>query len=508
MHRSDGAPRHRSPGAGRGAARARHASERGEGFGRFLAVTVLALVPGAGLIAAGRRIAGWVILGLTLVALAAAATYLMAGNVMDRLLSLASLAVQQSWLTAGIVVILLVALLWAATVLWTAWAARPARPTTVQRVGGIALVAALVAAIAAPSSVGVRYALIQHDVLASSVFSQGPDTSALAGAPEAAGPQAGAPDPWAGRPRVNILLLGSDAGADRTGVRTDSMIVASINTRTGDTVLLGVPRSLQNVPFSEANPLHKVWPNGFDCGAVCLMNAVWEQAATVHRDLFPKDAKNPGLAATRDAISQVLGIPIDTYTIIDLKGFQSLVDAMGGVVINVPREIPIGGGHPQSNPSAQLPIYGYIKPGTQRLSGYKALWFARSRQGSDDYDRMGRQRCMVSALLDQANPVSLLGKYPALVKVARDNIQTGIRSQDLPAWVTLVQRVQKGRITSLPLTNKVISTVNPDFNEIHQLVQKAIDPPAATPKPSATPKATPTKAPVDTSAAQDSASVC
>lgn len=507
MHQSGGAPRHRS-GASRSAAGPRHASGRGQGFGRFLGVTVLALVPGAGLVAAGRRVAGWTILGLTALALAATAAYLLSGSLVGRAAAFATLAVQQSWLVAGVVAIIVLALAWCLTVLWTAWVARPALPTSVQRVGAVAVVGALVAAIAAPSSVGVRYALIQHDVLASTVFSSGTDTSALPGGATLSAPKAGVADPWADTPRVNILLLGSDAGADRTGVRTDSMIVASINTRTGDTVLLGVPRSLQNVPFSESNPLHEVWPDGFDCGEVCLMNAVWEQAATVHKDLFPGNP-NPGLTATRDAISQVLGIPIDTYTIIDLKGFQSLVDAMGGVVINVPREIPIGGGHPQSNPKAQLPIYGYIEPGTQRLNGYKALWFARSRQGSDDYDRMGRQRCMVSALLDQANPVSLLAKYPALVKVARDNIQTGIRSQDLPAWVTLVQRVQKGKITSLPLTNKVISTVNPDFDQIHALVQRAIDPPAATPKPTPTPGATATpKSSATTGTAQESTAVC
>ncbi len=477
MHQSGGAPRHRS-GVPRSGAGPRHASGRGQGFGRFLGVTLLALVPGAGLVAAGRRVAGWTILGLTALALGATATYLLSGSLVGRAAALATLAVQQSWLVAGIVAIVVVALLWCLTVLWTAWAARPALPTSVQRVGAVALVAALIAAIAAPSGVGVRYALIQHDVLASSVFSSGTDTSALAGAPKAAAPKASAPDPWADTPRVNILLLGSDAGADRTGVRTDSMIVASIDTRTGDTVLLGVPRSLQNVPFSESDPLHEVWPNGFDCGDVCLMNAVWEQAATVHRDLFPGNP-NPGLTATRDAISQVLGLPIDTYTIIDLKGFQSLVDAMGGVVINVPREIPIGGGHNQTT-GAQLPIYGTISKGTQKLTGYEALWFARSRQGSDDYDRMGR-----------------------------DNIQTGIRSQDLPAWVTLVQRVQKGKITSLPLTNKVISTVNPDFDEIHALVQKAIDPPAATPKPTPTPGTTATPKPsATTGTAQESSAVC
>jgi len=300
-----------------------------------------------------------------------------------------------------------------------------------------------------------------------------------------------------------MLLLGSDAGADRTGVRTDSMIVASIDTRTGNTVLFGVPRSLQKVPFPTSNPLHAVWPNGFNCGNQCLLNAVWEQAATVHRDLFP-GVPNPGLTTTRAVIGEVLGLRIDNYTIIDLNGFKSLVDAMGGVDVNVPRRIPIGGGTNQRT-LQPLPIYSYLEPGKRHLDGYHALWFARSREGSTDYERMGRQRCMVTALLDQANPAQLISRYPALAKVAKNNIQTGIRQQDLAAWVTLVQRIQHGTVRSLPLTNKVIGTVNPDFAQIRALVAASIAAKAA-PKPK--PTGTATKPPVDTSKAQDASAVC
>ena len=71
------------------------------------------------------------------------------------------------------------------------------------------------------------------------------------------------------------------------------------------------------------------------------MNAVWTLAEQ-HRDLFPGDT-NPGLTATRDALSSVLGLSIDYTTIIDLNGFRSLVDAMGGVDVNVKERIPIGG---------------------------------------------------------------------------------------------------------------------------------------------------------------------
>jgi anionic cell wall polymer biosynthesis LytR-Cps2A-Psr (LCP) family protein len=192
----------------------------------------------------------------------------------------------------------------------------------------------------------------------------------------------------------------------------------------------------------------------------------------------------------------VLGLRIDYYTILDLDGFSGLVDAMGGVVVNVPREIPIGGGH-NLKTGAPLPIHGYVHKGRRRLNGREALWFARSREGSDDYDRMRRQRCMVGALLDQSNPVRLLASYPRLAQVLKDNLQTDVPRSDLAAWVTLVERVQRGGIVSLPFTNDVISTVHPDFAAIRQYVAESLNPPAkaATPAPSPTTthKATTTK---------------
>jgi LCP family protein required for cell wall assembly len=484
MHRAGGPPRHRAPSHRQCAvrARARHASARGEGFGRFAAVTILSLIPGAGLLAAGRRRIGAVLLALVVLALAGAAVFALAGDATGRALRL---AVRPSDLLVIAVAVGVVALVWCLTIVATAFAARPARPSGFQTVVATLLVAALCVAVIAPSSVGVRYALIQRD-LVTSLFADDGATPL----PGAATPNVEKKDPWAGTPRVNILLLGSDAGKDRTGVRTDSMMVASIDTKSGDTVLFGLPRSLQKAPFPENDPLHQVWPNGFNCGDVCLLNAVWTQAEQ-HKNLFPGDPL-PGLTATRDVIGEILGLKIDYYTMIDLKGFQSLVDAMGGVDVTVPRRIPIGGGKVDGT-NRERPITGWIEPGPQHLNGYEALWFSRSRSGADDYDRMRRQRCMVSSLLDQTNPVQLLKKYPKLAKVAKDNIATDVRQQDLEAWVDLVQRIQQGTIRSLPFTNQVISTVDPDFDAIRTMVQDAItSPPASTPSATATASGTAT----------------
>ena len=73
----------------------------------------------------------------------------------------------------------------------------------------------------------------------------------------------------------------------------------------------------------------------------------------------------------------------------------------------------------------------------------------------------------------------MLEKYPALAAVAKNNIQADISQSELPAFVELVQRMQRGSITSLALTNKNTDVGNPDYAKIHALVQQAI----ATPKP-------------------------
>lgn len=508
MHMRPDAPKHRAGGRSGGGARqrGRHVSDYGDGFGRFAAVATLSLLPGAGLFAVGRRRLGLLLLLITGVGLGVLAVLALSGNVVQRALAV---AVSPGRLLGFAVLAVLVAVVWCATILFTAWRARPTRPTPFQSVVGVVLVAALCSAVALPSAKGAQLAMVQRD-LVQSVFNGngGP------GAAGAARANSKASDPWKGIPRVNLLLLGSDAGKDRTGVRTDSMMVASINTKTGDSVLIGLPRSLQKVPFPTSNPLHKVWPNGFDCGSVCLLNAVWDQAAVQHKDLFPGNP-NPGLTTTRDVIGEVLGLRIDSYATVDLRGFQSLVDAMGGVTVNVPRDLPIGG---KDSSGRSVPISGYVKAGQRHLNGYEALWFSRSRLDSDDYDRMRRQRCMVGSLVAQANPVKLLSKYAELAGVLKNNVSTDITQDQLQAWVVLVQRMQKGKITSLPLTNKVINTVNPDFAAIRTYVQAAINPAPKTSKPTtpATSKPTNTSSPGgtaslsanDSSTAQSVSRVC
>ncbi|HOF62778.1 MAG TPA: LCP family protein [Dermatophilaceae bacterium] len=453
------------------------------------------LIPGAGLTRTRYFRLGWIVLSLVAGVLAALAVAVFSKGAMATALGV---AVRPGVLLLAAVAMVLGGLIWVWTIVLTHRGTRDRRFDSVQRSGLRLLTAAMCVLVAVPMATAVRYSLVQRDVIAS-IFAQN-----LAGTDGAAAPGEGV-DPWRGVPRVTVLLLGSDAGDDREGVRTDSMIIASINAQTGDTVLFSLPRNLQNVPFPASNPLSKLWPKGYNCGSECLLNAVWTEAVN-HKDLFPKDPQ-PGLTTVRGVLSEITGLRIDYTAIVDLKGFESLVDAMGGVTVNVTERLPIAGYHTSSGGLAG--IESWIEPGVQKLDGHRALWFARSRLTTDDYSRMRRQRCIVGKIVDQVNPSTMLQKYPELAGVAKDNLQTDIPAGDLPAWVELVSRVKKSQIRSLTFTPENISPGNPNFAGIRKMVKDALDPANSTsmsqasPSPAATPTGpastkTSTKAPTAT----------
>jgi LCP family protein required for cell wall assembly len=467
--------------------------------------TAGAILPGLGFLAAGRRRLGTVLLGLVGLVTVAGVALVASGTVTG--LGLKA-AVRPKVLLAIAVLAILVGLLWSAVIVGGHWALRRVRYRPSQNLLSGVLVVALLAGVIVPTGTIARYALAQRGVVLN-VFKGSENRD-----PNLAAPDVKAKDPWAKTPRVNVLLIGSDAGHNRTGTRPDTLIVASIDTKTGNTVLFSLPRNLQKVPFPEGTPGAKAWPNGFNCGNECLINAIWTWAEE-HKDLFPGDPQ-PGLTATRQAASAVLGLSVDYYALVNLVGFQDVVNAMGGVELNVERPLPIG----RSDK--------YLQPGRRVLNGYDALWYARSRRDSSDYDRMKRQRCLIGAAIDQADPVKLALAFPQLAASAQRNVETDIPSSHLDAFVQLAMRIKDAKVTSLAFTDEVIRPANPNFEEIRAAVKKAVAdtekaPATAKPKPTApsTPSATatatpsPTKSKSETEApvqnpdsAQDLADVC
>ncbi|MGB7448918.1 MAG: LCP family protein [Ornithinimicrobium sp.] len=434
------------------------------------------LIPGAGLSLTRRRTLGVAMMVAALLGLIALAWYVAGRGAEASVLDLGSRPALLRQL--GIAVSLLV-VVWMASVVLTALTSRPDVMAQGQRWGLTVFTAVMCLLLAAPTALGWRY-VNAHTEAVDRIFvgRQSPQ----GGSGDSAMPNLQTDEPWEGVPRVNVLLLGSDGSDTREGIRTDTMLIASIDTQTGDSVLFGIPRNLERVPIPKTNPLSKRWPNGYDCGDGCLMNAIWTEATNFaeERPALYADDPNPGLTATRDVLSAVIAQPIDYTVIVNLRGFQDLIDAMGGVEVDVQERLPMGGritydsqGRPMLVPGSES---GYLQPGVQTLNGYQALWYARSRVTTDDFSRMRRQRCVVAAVVEQVNPLRMIRRYPQIVGVAGDNVTADIAQDELPAFAELVLRVQNGTIKSLPFTVENTNVGNPDYPRLRRMVAEAIEP--------------------------------
>ncbi|PKK13955.1 LCP family protein [Thermomonospora sp. CIF 1] len=399
---------------------------------------------------AGRRLAGVLLMALFM---ALVTTVVIAVTVFGG--DLTELAVQSQWLTRGAGALAVLGLVWVAVVIRSYQVVRPAGLGALRRTAGIAAVTVLCSLVALPVAEGVRIAQDSNHTL-SSIFRSG----------TAGGRRIDRDDPWDGLRRVNVLLLGGDAGPNRIGVRTDSMTLASVDTRTGDTVLLSLPRNLENVPLPPG-PARDRFPYGFTGDGPMtpgLLNEVYDYAEN-HPDVVPgvpKDRRGPELI--KGTFAEILGLPVHYYILVDMQGFADLIDAMGGVRMTVPEDIVYG-----------RFSEGRVKAGTRVLSGKEALWYGRSRTNSDDYVRMGRQKCLLRAVARQANPQLVLTRFHELASAARRTISTDIPAELLPALVKLSAKMRDGaRIDSLQFIPPLINTGNPDFELIRKLAAEAI----------------------------------
>jgi LCP family protein required for cell wall assembly len=264
--------------------------------------------------------------------------------------------------------------------------------------------------------------------------------------------------------RYNVLLLGGDAGPDRIGTRPDSVTLASIDEHTGSSVLFSLPRNLESVPFAPGSPAAKAWPKGYSCGDACLLNAIYTWASE-HPDVFPGVA-DPGAEAMKEAVEGITGLTVNYYVLIDLAGFERLIDAMGGVTVTVRAPVPIGGGTTK--------ISGYVQPGTRKLDGYHALWFARSRHGASDYDRMARQRCVMDAMLRQLDPTAVLANFQEIAAASQKVVSTDIPAGQLPTFLDLAVKAKGQRVRSVQFVPPLITPARPDYGVIRSRVGQAI----------------------------------
>ncbi|WP_158602694.1 LCP family protein [Jiangella rhizosphaerae] len=447
-------------------------------YRRFLRqVGVGALIPGAGLISAGRKKLGWTVVAVFLLLAAGAAVYVVRSG-RSGLVDAGTDTGTLNLITAGLAA---VAAAWLLTALVSLYLLQPRGLRGPQRLLSAIVVVVVASLVVSPLSLGSRYAYTQRDLIGN-VFADDDQPSLTV-------PNSSDEDPWAGQQRVNVLILGSDAGPGREETRTDTIMVASINTETGDTALFSLPRNLLNVPMPPDTPLAEAYPDGFrgpEEDAYYWLSSMYRFVPYEFPEFF-EGIPDPGAEAMKLVVGEVLGLDIHYYVMVNLRGFQYLVNALGGIDIDVPYRIPIGTKEQWGRCTEPS---GWIEPGeNQHLDGYQALWFARARCGpgpvSDDYERMRRQRCVIGAIAEQADPMTLLGRYQQLARAAERTMSTDITQARLSDFAELALKVQDaGGLRSLPFTDDIIQYHDPDYELIRQFVQQSLDPPAETPPPS------------------------
>jgi len=280
--------------------------------------------------------------------------------------------------------------------------------------------------------------------------------------------------------RYNILLLGGDSGSNRFGLRPDSISVISISAETGVAVNIGLPRNLTHIQFEPDSPIHSAYPYGFrgDCGGPCFLNAIYKDTMDKHKSLYPGIAKKgstAGIEATKSAVEWATGLKIHAYVLINMKSFVGLVDALGGITVNVKKALPIGGQVdcvPANNEHESIcpDAMSWIEKGRQHMDGRTALWYARSRHNTNDYDRMKRQREVEKLVLKKIDLQTLLLRLGSVAGAGAKLVKTDIPSGSLPNLLDLALKAKSAGLKNLQLSYPTIQADNPDFWLMRHLI--------------------------------------
>ena len=190
----------------------------------------------------------------------------------------------------------------------------------------------------------------------------------------------------------SVLLAGVDGGASLEEGRSDSLIVATFNKKSRQVTLVSIPRD-------------------------SYVDIILESEDTPFKDKINHAYAYGGIDATIATVENLLDIPIDYYATINFDGIEDLVDAVGGVEVDV--LIPISG---QATGNVEL------EPGVQVLNGEEALAYARMRKQdpAGDIGRAGRQQQVIEAIINEATTINSFTKLNRIMNAVGENIRTNM----------------------------------------------------------------------------------
>jgi LCP family protein required for cell wall assembly len=283
-----------------------------------------------------------------------------------------------------------------------------------------------------------------------------------------------APDPslnLTGTDMVTFLLLGADKRPGQTYFRTDTIVIAVVRPASGQVALISVPRDLYvYIPTV-----------GMD-----RINAAYEYGE------MPKyNYPGGGFALLKDTILYNLGLSIDHLAIVDFDGFRRIVDTLGGV--DVPVFCAYTDWHlidPNYDPENENNWALYtVGPGLVHMDGNLALWYARSRQRSSDFDRGRRSQEVLRALYTRALQTNTISRIPELYNDFISAIITDLTLPDLLELAPLALHLDNADIRSYYIGRDYVtgwmtpggaSVLLPNGPAIQALIQQTLSPASPT----------------------------
>ncbi|HYM53711.1 MAG TPA: LCP family protein [Candidatus Dormibacteraeota bacterium] len=246
-----------------------------------------------------------------------------------------------------------------------------------------------------------------------------------------------------GGERVNVLLVGVDAGPGRSTELTDTMLVVSLDPIGGRSAMISIPRDLYGVPL----------PDGRIYNA--KLNSLMALANT-----RPAEFPLGGVGTLKATIGELLGVRIHYFAAINLVGFMQAIDSVGGVDVTVTQAID----DPFYNDEITGRRVGFHLPvGTHRMDGRLALAFVRSRRGvgNNDFTRADRQQQLLTALREKLTAGNLLLSLPGLLDAVKNTIATDVPSGRISELAQAVQDADMSQLRRIVLQPPDYMTADP-----------------------------------------------
>jgi LCP family protein required for cell wall assembly len=283
--------------------------------------------------------------------------------------------------------------------------------------------------------------------------------------------------PWDGKERLNVLLIGSDQRPGDGTYNTDTLIVVSIDPTTKQVAMFSLPRDSTDLPLPPGR-LANAYPGGIYPRKI---NALFTEVRN-RADLVSGTNRTRGYNALKQVLGNLYQLDIKYFVEVNFNGFKQVVDSVGGVTINV--QVPVVDDSYPSDTGRLSRVY--IPAGIQHMTGAQALVYARSRHGSDDFDRGYRQQRVLTSLREQADVANLIPRIPELLAAVKTTVRTDVPTTELAKLAGLASTIDTKNIRSYVFAyprygsqiNAPIYKYLPDVGKIRTAVANAfkVDP--------------------------------